>query len=114
MPDVSHLLENLVFTGLRRQFPDIYYYKAKTGKEVDFIVPKRDRSKMLVQVCETLADPKTRKREIAALIEAMAEQKQKSGTIVTKNETGQIETDSGSIVVAPVWRFLLDQASAQD
>ncbi|MEW6203056.1 MAG: ATP-binding protein [bacterium] len=104
----GHLLENIVFTALRRCFPEIYYYKTKTGKEVDFIVPKRGRSRMLVQVCESLADPKTRKREIEALVEAMAEQKLKSATIVTRNESEQIKTESGAINVVPAWRFLLD------
>jgi predicted AAA+ superfamily ATPase len=58
-----------VFTALRRLHPEIYYYKTKTGREVDFIVPMRGRSKMLVQVCESLAEPQTRKRETAALSE---------------------------------------------
>ena len=34
----GHLLENLVFTALRRVTPDIFYYKTKAGREVDFIV----------------------------------------------------------------------------
>ena len=62
---------------------------------------------MLVQVSESLADPKTRKREITALSEAMAEQNIDSGTIVTRSESEQIITDSGTIEVVPVWRFLL-------
>jgi len=63
---------------------------------------------MLVQVCESLADAQTKKRETAALKEAMTELKLKSGTIVTKNENGKIDTDSGIIEVVPIWRFLLD------
>ncbi len=110
----GHLLENLVFTGLRRYFPEIYYYKTKTGKEVDFIVPKRGRGGILVQVCESLADPKTRKREVAALNEAMQERKLKSGLLVTKNETEQITVDGGTIEVVPVWRFLLDLSAGNE
>jgi predicted AAA+ superfamily ATPase len=53
----GHLLENLVFTTLRRLHPEIYYYKTRSGREVDFIVPDRGRSRMLVQVCESLASP---------------------------------------------------------
>lgn len=30
----GHLLENLVFTALRRLHPEVYYYKTKTRKEV--------------------------------------------------------------------------------
>lgn len=104
----GHLLENLVFTALRRLYPKIYYYKTETGREVDFIVPRRNREKRLIQVCETLAELKTRKRETAALGEAMAELGIQSGTIVTKNENERIETGSGTIEAIPIWRFLLD------
>ena len=62
---------------------------------------------MLVQVSESLADPKTKKREITALSEAMAEQNINSGTIVTSSESEQIKTENGTIEVVPVWRFLL-------
>ena len=104
----GHLLENLVFTALRRSHPDVYYYKTKTGKEVDFIVPLRGRSRLLVQVCESLAESQTRNRETAALREAMAELGAKAGTIVTRNEEEQIDAEDGTIKVVPAWRFLLD------
>jgi uncharacterized protein len=104
----GHLLENLVFTALRRLFPKIYYYKTKSGKEVDFIVQSDDRTKVLIQVCETMADPQIRKREIFALNEAMTELKLNSGTIVTRNEEEQIKAEAGQIQVLPAWRFLLE------
>jgi predicted AAA+ superfamily ATPase len=106
----GHLLENLVFTALRRLYPDIYYYKTKTGREVDFILPMRGRSPMLVQVCESLAEPQTRKRETTALSEAMLELRLKTGTIVTRNEDERIDTGVGTIKVVPAWRYLLDLA----
>ena len=104
----GHLLENLAFTALRRLYPEIYYYKTKTGREVDFIIPIRNRVRLLIQVCESLSEPQTRKRELAALSEAMAELGIKSGTVVTKNESEQIDADGGIIEVVPIWRFLLD------
>ncbi|MGK2907113.1 MAG: ATP-binding protein [Desulfuromonadales bacterium] len=104
----GHLLENLVFTALRRVTPDISYFKTKTGREVDFIAQRQDRSRLLVQVCESLADPQTRKRETAALAEAMAELKLAAGTIVTRGEEEQIQIESGTIYAVPAWRFLLN------
>lgn len=74
---------------------------------MDFIVRKQDRSLMLVQVCETLVDPQTRKREIAALDEAMDELKTNTGFIVTRNEEETIQGKAGSIQIVPAWRFLL-------
>jgi len=109
----GHLLENLVFLALRRLSPEIYYYKTKAGREVDFIVPQRGRERMLVQVCESLAEPQTRNREVVALDEAMKELGQKSGTIVTRNEETLIKyTGSSTIKVVPIWRFLLDLPEA--
>lgn len=104
----GHLTENLVFTALRRLYPGIYYYKTKTGREVDFVVPLQNRNRILVQVCESLAEPNTRKREVGALSEAMAELGLSSGTIVTKTEDEQIRTGDRTIEVVPIWRFLLD------
>jgi len=104
----GHLLENLVFTALRRITPDIYYCKTKSGLEVDFLAQMQDHSRILVQVCESMAELQTRKREIAALSEAMAEYGLKSGTVVTRSEEGQIKVGAGKIDVVPVWRFLLN------
>jgi predicted AAA+ superfamily ATPase len=104
----GHLLENLVFTALRRGGAGIFYYKTRSGREVDFIVQRPDRSRRLVQVCESLAIPQVRKREIAALAEAMAELKLASGTLVTRNEEESIRVEAGTVAVVPAWRFLLD------
>ena len=104
----SHLLENLVFTALRRVTPDIFYYKTKAGREVDFIAGRQGPSRMLVQVCESMADQQTRKRETTALAEAMTELELPHGIIVTRNEEERIQVDSGRIDVVPAWRFLLN------
>jgi predicted AAA+ superfamily ATPase len=104
----GHILENIVFTALRRVTPDIFYYKTRAGREVDFIAGRQGPSRMLVQVCEIMADHKTRKRETTALAEAMAELKLSQGIIVTRNEEEQLEVDSGKIEIVPAWRFLLN------
>jgi len=110
----GHLLENLVFTALRRVSPDIYYCKTKGGLEVDFIAKMRNRSRLLVQVCESIHEAQTRRREVTALSEAMAELGLKSGTIVTRNEEDQIEVAAGKIEVVPIWRFLLNLPESAD
>lgn len=104
----GHLLENLVFTALRRTTPDIFYYRTKSGQEVDFVCRRRDGSRMLVQVCESMVDPQTKKREVSALTDAMSELGLRHGTIVTRGETDRISVDAGTIEVTPAWRFLLD------
>ncbi len=109
----GHLLENLVFTALRRTTPDIFYFKSKGGREVDFVAQRQDRSRILVQVCESMVDPQTRKREITSLNETMAELKMNSGTIVTRSENDRIQVESGEIDVVPAWRFLLNLSETE-
>jgi predicted AAA+ superfamily ATPase len=104
----GHLLENLVFTALRRVAPEVHYYKTRGGHEVDFIVQTEHRSQLLVQVCESLAEPRTMKREVKALQEAMAELRLHTATIVTRNEEDEIAISTGKIEVVPAWCFLLD------
>lgn len=104
----GHVLENLVFTALRRVYPDIFYYRTQSGREVDFIVQMPDHSRQLTQVCESIAEPQTRKRELAALNEALQEMGLASGCIVTRSESEQIRSDGRTIEVKPIWRFLLD------
>jgi len=104
----GHLLENLVFMALRRITPDIFYYKTRNGREVDFIVHRPGHPRMLVQVCESMADQQTRKREVAALSEAMAELELTEGSIVTRSEEEMIQVESGGIAVVPVWKYLLN------
>lgn len=104
----GHLLENLIFAGLRRLYPNVYYYKTKSGREVDFVVAPRGKPRRLIQVCESLADPKTRKRETTALFEAMAELGLRNGVIVTRNESGHITECGAAVEIVPAWRFLLD------
>lgn len=95
------LLENLIFLNLRRQSKEIYYYKTKTGKEVDFYLP---REKLLIQSTQSMTDSLTSARETASLLEAMEETKIKQGIILTEGE----ETyDNKRIKIIPVWKWLL-------
>ena len=52
-----------MFVTLRRHHQEISYYKTRNGREVDFIVPRRRARPLLVQVCESLIDTATRRRE---------------------------------------------------
>ena len=106
--NAGHLLENLVFTALRRSTPEVRYFKGANGREVDFVARMPDGARMLVQVCESLAEPRTRKREVTALNRAMAALGLRAGTIVTRGEEETIPVAAGAIDVVPAWRFLLD------
>lgn len=105
----GHLLENLVFVALRHLTSEIHYYKSKTGREVDFVVTF-GAQRRLIQVCESLRNPATRKRELGALRDAMSELQVNTGEIVVRDgaAVAEIQLDVGSVHVVPAWRFLLD------
>jgi predicted AAA+ superfamily ATPase len=103
----GHLLENIVFVALRRLNVSIYYYKTSAKQEVDFLIQDQQRKLRLIQVCETLANPETRQREISALLSAMNELGLSEATLVTKYESEQITIGKNIIEIVPVWQFLL-------
>lgn len=104
----GHLLENIVFLALRRAGAKAYYYRTKGGREVDFVVPDKNGTE-LIQVCESLASPATREREIRALREAMQELRINIGTVVTRAEQGVEQTVAGDISIQPIWNWLLSR-----
>ncbi len=106
--NAGHLLENLVFTHLRSITNRIHYYRTASGREVDFIWQRDGQDWQLLQVCETLAQPDTRKREIAALQEAMQEHQIGNAMIVTRDDDETVETAAGTIRVVPAWQYLLE------
>lgn len=67
------LFENLVFLDLRRKGHDIFYYKTKSGFEVDFVVTSKDEKPKLIQVVWNAEDRETLMREERALQEAKDE-----------------------------------------
>jgi len=106
--NAGHLLENLVFVALRRLYSAIFYYKTKNGREIDFVAQDHAKTKLLVQVCESLINETTKKREVLALEEAMEEMHLRSAVIVTRNEEESIVRGDKTISVVPAWRFLIE------
>ena len=105
---LGHLLENLVFMALRRLHPEIYYYKTKGGRESTLSSRCGTAPGCWSRFANPWPNRRRKKREMAALTEAIAELNLKSGTIVTRNEDARIDTGRGTIEVVPAWRFLLD------
>lgn len=107
-------LENAVYLELRHRLGRlaegaITWVKTSSGKEVDFAVddPVEGGPPALVQVCEQIDDPATRKREIGAIQEAMGETGSDSATVVTLSREERFETDAGTIRIVPAreWFF---------
>lgn len=103
------LLENLVALQLFRLYGhdgnnDTVWYYNSNGYEVDFYIPEK---KWAIQVCYSLKDIDTRKREIAALAKLPKVLECERRTIFTFDEEQTIEDEYGSIEVVPSWKWLL-------
>jgi len=98
-------LENMVFGTLVRNEQNIFYYKTKTGLEVDFFCPGIGGRGQLLQVCADLQDEKIRKREIRALCMAADELDLEGGTIVTMDEEEEIMEQGKAIKIIPAWKY---------
>lgn len=76
---IGKLFENFIFTELlkNKYQPDknLFYYKTRNGREVDFVIKENNTIKKLIQVSVSVTDRFTLKRECDALIEAGGELK---------------------------------------
>ena len=109
--DIGRLLENIVFLELKRRGHILYYYHGK--KECDFLIKKGRYITDAIQVCVSLDDPKTQKREIEGLMEAMQQHQLTSGIILTSDtlseQTEMVGTKTFKIRILPIWYWLLMQ-----
>lgn len=105
--ELSSCLENAVFNVLRYQQDSIFYYKTKTGKEIDFVYAKKNGERILFQVALNLKEQSTREREISALIEASDELEISSLHLITLEEEENIEKSGKTIQVMPYWKWAL-------
>lgn len=109
--DFGRLLENLVFVELKRRGEDVFYFRE--GKECDFILRKGMKITEAIQVASRLDDPKTKKREIEGLLEALKKFKLKKGLIITENSEGEVKTKNKQIIIIPAWKWLLAKQIAR-
>jgi len=102
-------LENIVFLELLRRKQDVYYYKTKNNREIDFLVKEGEQIVELIQVSYSIEDEQTRKREVTALKTAVNELTGSSPqcTLLTMDKSDQLEVDGISIKVHNVIDWLL-------
>ncbi|MDR1181884.1 MAG: ATP-binding protein [Bacteroidales bacterium] len=97
------LLENQTAIQLRRLFGnEIYYFQDNI--EVDFFLPEQ---RMAIQVCYSMDDIETRKREINALLQISKRWEISDFLIITKDEEEVISIEGIEIKVVPIWKWLL-------
>lgn len=111
-PDTGKLMENLVFTELvkrgKKPNRDLFYYKTRNDREVDFVIRKGIEADELIQVAYQTQDANTEQREIKSLVEAAGELNVRTLTLVTWNEKRDIKKDDTTIRVVPLVEWLLE------
>lgn len=111
-PDKGKLMENLVFTELVKHGVkpnrEVFYYKTRNDREVDFVIKKGYQVVELMQVCYDLTDPDVEQREVKALIEAGQELNVSTLTILTWDEKRMVTKNNTTINFIPVWERFLD------
>lgn len=108
--DSGKLMENLTFTellkkGLRPNL-ELFYYKTRNDKEVDFVVKNGWNVVELIQVAYDTSRPEVSEREIKALLEAKEELNPEKLTILTWDEKRTINKNNAVINFVPFWEWL--------
>ncbi|MCP4219949.1 MAG: ATP-binding protein [bacterium] len=110
------LYENMVAVELkRRQLKrelEFFYYKNSQGYEVDFVVKKGLEVTCLLQVCYDVSNPKTKAREVRALLHGRRNLGCENLVIITGDyddtETVEWYGIKGTIRFIPLWKWLLE------
>lgn len=109
-PDRGRLMENLVFSELlkadREPNKDLFYYKTRNGREVDFITRKGPVVDSLIQVAYSLDAPGTKEREVKALVEAGDELRCGNLAVITWDHEEIVKTRGKEISFVPLWKWL--------
>jgi uncharacterized protein len=117
--NTGKLYENAVAVALRKQEMqgalEFFYWQSAQQEEVDFVIKKGTKITQLIQVCYSLEDPKTKSREIRALLKASADLGCKDLLILTDSAEGEEVTSwygtERAVRYAPVWKWLLHDTS---
>ncbi len=106
----GRLYENLVFLELKRiQQPgeDMHYWKNQQHEEVDFVITKGLQVTQLIQVCHTIEDFETKRRETRALLKASKELACNNLLIITEDKEDNEITQGMKVYYVPLWKWLL-------
>ena len=103
--NIGHLFENLVFLELKRRNKEIYYWKSKKGREVDFVIKKGRKIEEAIQVCFSLNNEETKKREIEGLLEVKDELNPDRFVIITDDEEREEKINKLKVKIIPLWKW---------
>jgi len=105
-PNYGIYFENLIFLELLRKNyrPDyeLFYYKTKDNKEVDFVIKDlNSKINQLIQACYNIHDIETEKREVSTLLKASQELMCDNLLVITKDVEKEEIKDGKTIKYIP-------------
>ena len=108
----GRLLENAVFIhliqmGLKVE-QNLFYYRTRNNKEVDFVIKNGNATKTLIQVCYDLSSDAVKKREVSALVEGAQDLKSNDLLIITLNDDSKLEYNGYNIKVVPFYKWVME------
>ena len=107
--DYGRVMENAVFLSLKGRKSEIYYWKDRQGREVDFVVKEGLKVKQLIQVCKEINNPKTKEREVGGLLKAMSEFNLREGLIITEDFEKEEKIKGKKVTYKPLWKWLVSR-----
>ena len=114
--DRGKLYENLAAIALHRQQlkgrVEVFCWKSPRQEEVDFVVKEGPRVTQLIQVCASPEQPKSRAREVRALLKAGTELKCDNLLVLTDSTESEEKASwfgfEGTVRFLPLWKWLLE------
>ncbi|MGQ9665578.1 MAG: ATP-binding protein [bacterium] len=108
-PDYGHLMENAVAVELIRRKNEIYYWRDKSGWEIDFVVKSRTGIESLIQVCYDFTNKDVKKREIKSILKATKELRPSRKYILTWDHVEEMDISGEKLYCLPLYRWLLKE-----
>ena len=110
--NIGWRLETIIFLHLIRRSQvedfDLFYYKKDSrSKECDFLKCKGNKVEAIYQVAYSISNPKTKKREINALLELAQSTGCEKLYLVTDFEREILEIDTKIVKIIPAYEYLL-------
>ena len=116
-PNSGKLMENLIFIELiKRGYQpnrELFYYKTRNDREIDFVLKKGYKVVELIQVAYEVTSQEVEDREIKALLEAGEELKVNKLIIITWDEKREEKRDEVTIYFMPLWEWLTQDPCCQ-
>lgn len=109
--NTGRFMENAVFVELLRRGytlnENLFYYKTRNKKEVDFCLREGLKVSGLIQVCFDASSPQAYSREVKALVEAGEEVQCASLTLLTWDIESKEAVKGAVVNFVPLWKWLL-------